>query len=271
MPNELNAKVTGRIEFAPGSFVLRVAYADRPLPEFVPGQYGVLGLPGAALRTPLSDPENPPADPAKMIRRAYSVASSSLAREYVEFYITLVRSGALTPRLYHLAIGDGVWLGPKFTGMLTMDEVPPDRNVVLMATGTGVAPYMSMLRTRIMKGGLDRRCAVIHGARHSWDLGYRSELETMARLVPGFSYFPVVSEPGAEPAAWSGATGFMEDFWKSGELDRAWGGHPAPSDTNVFLCGNPLMIESALRFLGAEGFKEKTRQEPGEIHLERFW
>ena len=73
----------------------------------------------------MSEPEEPPTDPAKLIRRAYSIASSSLAREYMEFYVALVTTGALTPRLFTLRIGDRIWLGPKVTGMFTFDQVPP--------------------------------------------------------------------------------------------------------------------------------------------------
>jgi hypothetical protein len=91
------------------------------------------------------DPEPPAAD--RLIRRAYSIASSSKATAYLEFFITLVRSGGLTPRLFALEPGDHVWLGPRITGTFTLDAAPADRDVVMVATGTGLAPYMSMLRT----------------------------------------------------------------------------------------------------------------------------
>ncbi|MFH2202215.1 MAG: ferredoxin--NADP reductase [Elusimicrobiota bacterium] len=268
---QLNAKVIERMEFSPGSFILRVAPDGWELPEFKAGQYTVLGLPGSASRSPLCDPEKEPAAPDKLILRAYSVASSSHAKDCVEFYITLVRSGALTARLYDLKIGDRVFLGKKFTGLMTLENVPKEANVLLISTGTGLAPYMSMLRTLVTSTGFDKQYAVIHGACNSWDLGYRSELETLSRMSKEFTYVPVVSEPEGELIPWKGATGFVEDVWKAGAVDQAWGMHPTKDDTHIFLCGNPLMIESAIRFLGDEGFVEHTKRTPGQIHLERFW
>jgi len=142
-----NAIVAQRIEVAPGLMVLRVVPDGWTLPEFRPGQFAVLGLPATASRCALSDPEEAEPKANGMIRRAYSIASSSLEREYLEFYITLVRSGALTPRLFALQPGDRVWLGPKIAGTFTLDQAPVEKDLLLVATGTGLAPYMSMLRT----------------------------------------------------------------------------------------------------------------------------
>ncbi len=270
VPRELNAVLAHRIELAPGLAIFRIAPAGWPLPEFRPGQFAVLGLPGRAPRTPLSDPEEPPADPDRIILRAYSIASSSLAREHIEVFANLVRSGELTPRLFALAPGGRLWLGPKFTGLFTLREVPRDKHVVLVATGTGLAPYMSMLRTELECGG-PRLFAVLHGARHSWDLGYSAELFTMQRLCPNLAYLPAVSRPEAEPAPWGGARGRVQELWRGGALERAWGFRPTPLDTHVFLCGNPAMIESMLDILRAEGFAVHDSRTPGQIHVERWW
>ena len=168
MPEPLNAVVTQRVEVAPGLIILRVVPEGWPVPDFKPGQFAVLGLPGTAKRDAFSHPEPELADAEKLIKRAYSIASSSVAKVYMEFYIAMVASGILTPRLFALENGDRVWLSPKVTGMFTMDQVGTDRHIVLIGTGTGVAPYMSMLRTHLTAGG-PRRFAVIQGARHSAD------------------------------------------------------------------------------------------------------
>jgi ferredoxin--NADP+ reductase len=81
----------------------------------------------------------------------------------------------------------------------------------------------------------------------------------------------VVADPAAEPVAWNGQVGFVQDAWDAGAVERAWGFHPTPADTNVFLCGNPLMVEAMLERLAAVGFVEHTRKTPGQVHLERFW
>ena len=265
-----NAVVTQRVDVASGLAIFRIAPVDWELPSFRAGQYTVLGLFGSAGRAAYTDPEEKPAPPDKMIRRAYSIASSSVDSQYLEFYVTLVRSGALTPRLFALKAGDSLWLSSKVVGMFTLERVPEGQHIVLVATGTGVAPYMSMLRTHLAEIR-DAKVAVIHGARHSWDLGYHAELVTMQRLCPNFRYVPVVSSPEEEPLPWTGRTGFINNHWKPGAMGDLLGFEPWPRTTHFFLCGNPLMIEAMVGLLSGEGFEEQTHQRDGQIHLERYW
>ena len=266
----LNAIVTLRNEISPWLMILRVVSDGWQLPDFAPGQFAVLGLPGSAPRCALSEPDDATPDPNKLIRRAYSIASSSLTREYMEFYVALVTTGALTPRLFALNIGDRAWLSSKVSGMFTFDQVPEDQNVVLIATGTGLAPYMSMLTTHLICGS-PRRFAILHGARHSWDLGYRSELLSLQHLCRNFSYSPTISRPQSEPAPWPGAVGYVQDLWKQGVIERVWGFKPTPGNTHIFLCGSPDMTEDSITMLMAEGFTEYTKKMPGQIHVERYW
>lgn len=267
---QLNAIVSQRIEVSPGLIIVRIVTDGWDLPDFKPGQFSVLGLPGSAPRYELSDPEESPADPDKLIKRAYSVSSASVNHEYVEFYITLVRSGALTPRLFHLREGDKLFLSPKFTGMFTLDMVPQDAHILLLATGTGLAPYMSMLRSSLGCNA-DRKITVVHGARHSWDLGYRSELFTLETICNNFTYLPIISEPAEEHVPWSGHAGFIQELWNDGLIADKAGYAMTPDNTHVFLCGNPLMIENMLSVLDEADFKEHSRKTPGQVHLERYW
>ena len=269
-PQELNAVVSQRIEVAPGLIILRVVPDGWHLPEFKPGQFAVLGLPASATRCAFADSEEPPPDPDKLVRRSYSMASSSVDRHYVEFYVTLVHSGGLSPRLFALKPGDRIWLGHKMGGLFTLSDVPADRHLALIGTGTGLAPYMSMLRTLLEPGG-PRLYAVIHGARHSWDLGYRSELIALQRMCRNFAYLPVVSRPDEEPVLWGQATGYVQDMWTSGAIAAAWGFEPTPDNTHVFLCGNPDMVDDMVGILAKDGFREHTRKEPGQVHVERYW
>lgn len=267
-PN-LNATVVQKDELTPKLIILRVVANAWQLPDFRPGQFAVLGLPGAAPRCILSEPEMPPADPHRLIRRAYSIASSSLTREYMDFYVGLVTSGALTPRLFNLDIGDRLWLSPKIAGMFTLDDVPEGKNVVLIATGTGLAPYMSMLSTQLQCGDT-RRFVVLHGAFHSWDLGYRSELLTLQHLCRNLTYVATIDRPDQEPVPWTGHVGWVQELWTQCVFAHAWGFRPTPDNTHVFLCGNPAMIDDMVKLLNKEGFREHSRKEPGEIHIERY-
>ena len=267
---ELNAVVTQRMEVAPGLIILQVAPRGWELPHFDPRQYAVLALPACAPRCQGSDPEPEAPQSEKLIKRAYSIASSSVANSHLEFYVTLVRSGGLTPRLWTLQVGDAVWLGHKVTGLFTLDSVPPDVHLILFSTGTGIAPYISMLRTFLVEQ-CHRRFTVVHGARHSWDLGYQSELITLHRVCRNFDYVPIISRPQEEPIPWSGLAGHCQDVWKRGVVDRIWGFQPTPENTHVFLCGNPAMIEDMLQLLAQDGFREHSKKAPGQVHLERYW
>src|SRR5262249_10012606 len=157
------------------------------LPEFVPGQYACLGLLGSATRCEHSEAEAPAAAPDKLIQRAYSIASSPLNRDFLEFYLNLVPTGKLTPRLFNLEIGDRIWLSSKISGSFTFEQAPEDANVVLIATGTGLAPYVSMLTTNL-RFLTQRRVALVHGVRHSCNLAHRTTFMAMEYLRDNFSY-----------------------------------------------------------------------------------
>ena len=183
--------------------------------------------------------------------------------------LNLYPDGGLTPRLFALQIGDRIWLSDHATGAFTFDYIPEDANVVLIATGTGLAPYVSMLSTHLRLGS-QRRVAVLHGVRNSWDLGYRSILMTMQHLRSNVIYVPVISRPDDEPVPWRGATGHVEDVWKGPTLAEMWDARPTPKDTHVFLCGSPHMIDDMAALLAHEEFREHTEDVPGEVHVERY-
>jgi ferredoxin--NADP+ reductase len=266
--NVLNSVITQILQVSPIMKIIRVKPVGWEFPEFKGGQFVALALPGSAERCPeATDEFETPADPDKLIKRAYSIASTSTA-DFVEFYITLVHSGALTPRLFNLNIGDKVWMGKKGVGMFTLDAVHEDRNIVLIATGTGVAPYMSMLRSDALKR--KGNIMVVHGAANSWDLGYSSELQLLESMFDSFTYYPTITEPEKEPAGWAGDTRYIGDIWADDFAEKKWGFRPSPEDTSFFLCGNPRMIEGMIDLLRKDGFIEHKRKTPGQIHVEEF-
>jgi pyruvate formate lyase activating enzyme len=269
-PSGLNAVVTLRNEVSPWLMLLQVAPDGWDLPEFTPGQTAYLGLPGSAPRCERAEAESPPPDPGKLIRRAYSIASSPLNREFMEFYVALVPGGVLTPRLFNLKIGDRIWLSEKVNGMFNFHQVPDEANVVMVANGSGLSAYISMLSTHL-KVSSRRKVMLVHGVRHSWDLGYRSILMAMQDLRENFSYLPVISRPQEEPMTWRGATGRVQDLWKAGAVEKAWGFKPTPANTHVFLCGSPGMVHEMTTILSADGFAGQTRDAFGQIHASKYW
>lgn len=263
-----NAAVIGREEINPQLLVLRVQ-PGAAMFDFKPGQFGVLGLLGREPRVPEAASEEPVSEPDKMIRRAYSIASSSVERRYVEFYLTLITSGQLTPRLFALKHGSQLFLGPKASGVFTLDRVSPGKAVVLIATGTGLAPYLSMLRTMLVND-TQRRFVVLHGARFGWDLGYRGELESLARLRSNFTYIPSITRPDEDPH-FHGRTGRVQALVEQGVVEKESGVALDPSQADVFLCGNPDMVQAVKAMLENRGFKTDQPGKPGTIHVEEYW
>ena len=255
----LNAVITGKEEFSPGNFVLRISPEDFHVPDFKAGQYCVIGLPSS----------NESA--AKFIKRAYSIASTSFEKNYIELYITVVPTGELTPKLYELKLGDRIWLSPRVVGHFTLDKSDENKNLVLIATGTGLAPYMSMLRTLVKMKKLNRHITIIHGARNSWELGHKRELEVLADYSDLFHYIPAITRVTDEHGRWDGLTGRINDLWEKKIIQERIP-HPISNETSeVYLCGNPQMIESMVQLLKEEGMTEDKKNEKGNVHLERYW
>ena len=263
-----NAVLAGREEINAQLLIMRVQ-PDEASFDFKPGQFGVLGLLGREARVPEADDEEPPAEPDKLVKRAYSIASSSVEKHYVEFYVTLITSGQLTPRLFALPYGGRLFLGPKASGMFTLDRIPPGRAVLMIATGTGLAPYMSMLRT-LLVSETQRPVVVLHGARYSWDLGYRGELESLARIRPNFIYIPSITRPDEDPH-FRGHTGRIQTLLEKGIVDLLGGVPLDPAQADVFLCGNPDMIQTVKEILAPRGFTPDHGKQAGTMHVEEFW
>ena len=268
MPDELNATVTRYAEINHGLLVLQIT-PDFPLVEFTAGQYAVLGLPSSAPRIPYALEEDSPPVPDKLIKRAYSISSSSRQGEYLEFYVALVHSGALTPRLFSLREGDRVWLGKKITGMFTLDDVRPGQDILFVATGTGLAPYLSMLRSDYNFDD-GHKTVIVHGARVSWDLGHSRELTALASRWELFHYLPIIDEVDRDPG-WNGRVGFVYEYFNDGTIPGLLGHDLNPQQTSVFLCGNPHMVEGMMTMLGDKGFTRHSRREPGNIFVEKYW
>ena len=262
------ATVVGREAIHPQLLILRVR-PDNGEYSFTPGQFAVLGLLAGELRVPEAAPEEAAPDPRKLIRRAYSIASASIERAYVEFYLTLVTTGELTPRLFALQHGSRLFLGPKASGLFTLDRVAPDKAVVLVATGTGLAPYVSMLRTMLI-AETARKFVVLHGARCSWDLGYRAELESLARIRPNFTYLPSITRPEHDPH-FRGLKGRIQILLEQGVVEQVAGVRIDPGVADVFLCGNPEMIDHVKILLQRRGFTKDQGKTSGTMHVEEYW
>jgi ferredoxin--NADP+ reductase len=154
--------------------------------------------------------------------------------------------------------------------MFTMERVPDGRDLVFVATGTGIAPFVSMLRHY---GGNPLRFArfvVVHGARERNDLAYREEIARAAAADRRVSYVPILSrEPRG--STWSGLRGRVQTVLEPACFQSRAGFVLDPRSAHVFLCGNPAMIDDVRVQLGARGFTIDTPKTPGNVHFERYW
>ncbi|MFN2113692.1 MAG: ferredoxin--NADP reductase [Anaerolineales bacterium] len=263
---EYNATVVGKILLRPDIMTLRVD-TDEPRDEFSAGQYTLLGLYGREDRSPNSTAEVDPADPDKLIQRPYSIASATNKLSQLEFYISQVKSGQLTPRLFNLEPGDRLYVSKRIVGVFKLADTPEHMDIVMIATGTGMAPYMSFLRSYLTDRP-ESKMAVIQGAAKQWDLGYYSELTFLDSMFDNFIYIPTLTEADT---TWSGYQMWVEDMLAKGVLKSEAGIEIDPEKTHFFLCGNPKMVENVSGWLLERGYNKHSRKEPGSLHIEEFY
>lgn len=270
MPKDIhNATLAERIDLHEDLALFRVKYNDHDVPDFEPGQFATLGLPD---NTP-PDPDSPASKrPArvKLIRRAYSIASPSSEKRWLEFYIVHVDHGKLTDPLWDIKVGDTLFMNPRIGGHFTLEPVPTGKNLVMVGTGTGLAPFRSMLLTYDKDNRWDR-FALLDGCRVARDLGYRQEMEQYAKDNPNFVYLPTVTrEP--DDSDWPGARGRVTSLLEPERFQEEAGFALDPATCHVFLCGNPQMIDQTEAALIERGFVVHDRKHPdGNIHFERYW
>jgi ferredoxin--NADP+ reductase len=162
-----------------------------------------------------------------------------------------------------------MFLDTRPLGGFTLEGLPGTRDLVLVATGTGIAPYVSMRRAYAGRGRW-RRMAILHGVRSVADLCYRQELERAALADPDFVYLPLVSrEP--DGAGWNGLRGRVQQLLDPQELRRLTGIVLAPESCHVLLCGNPAMVDETRALLERRGFAPDTDERLGGLRFERYW
>jgi ferredoxin--NADP+ reductase len=202
----------------------------------------------------------------KMLARAYSFASPPQARHY-EIYYVIVPDGPLTPRLGRLQPGDAVWLSPHAVGFLVLSEVPDAENLWLLATGTGIAPFLSILRSDTVWQRYPR-VVLVEAVRHASELAYREEIERLKREHEGcFESVTFVSREQA-PGALAGR---IPPAMLDGRLEAAAGVALSAAGSQVMICGNPDMVTDSVAALAQRGMKKHRRRSPGHITVENYW
>ncbi len=236
------ARITKRQDFASDLWMVRVQVGGEF--KFAPGQYATLGVQG----------------PGKVSQRAYSIVSSPYENE-IEFFFELVPEGELTPKLYPLKVGDELLMRKVSKGLFTLDTKNGRTNHFLICTVTGIAPFVSYIRTlyKDWKEGKfagDQKLFLLNGASRSWEFGYRDELQRVAQHAPWLKYVPTVSRPW-EDENWTGEVGRVD------ELIRKYADMWGLDGTNAvgYLCGHPEMIEHGKGILQRRGFPKTALKE----------
>jgi ferredoxin--NADP+ reductase len=203
--------------------------------------------------------------PAGFVSRSYSLASAP--GEPLEVLLARVGEGALTPALFELGAGATMTLDDKPQGFFTFDYVPSHRELWLLATGTGLGPFLSMLRSGAAFERAER-VVLAHGARGAQELAHRAELERLVAARGGaFRYVPVLSQKFEA----SLARGRITALLGSGELEARAETALSAESAHVMLCGNPAMIEDVTSLLAARGMRRHRQRTPGHITTEKYW
>ncbi|MEM7474761.1 MAG: ferredoxin--NADP reductase [Planctomycetota bacterium] len=234
--------------WADGLFTLEIEAPE--VEDFDPGQFLQLGY---------------YKEDGRHLHRPYSVASPY--GEVLDFFIVLVPDGQLTPKLWSLEAGDTIDVGDRAAGRFTLKHCPEaPKSIWLIATGTGLAPYIAMLRKSEIWERYEK-IALVHGVRHASDLAYTQELaEHISRSAGQLSYVPVVSRENVEGALEGRITGAIT----SGQLEST-AGLEFTTDSCVMMCGNPAMLDETEAILGDRGLEKHERKKPGQIVVERYW
>ncbi len=208
-------------------------------------------------------------DQGKPLMRAYSLVNPHYDEE-LEFYSIKVQDGPLTSKLQHLKVGDKVLVNSKPTGTLVADYLFPGKHLYMLGTGTGLAPFLSLIRDPEIYEQYEK-VILVHGCRHIADLSYQAEIEALpdneffGEMVKGkLIYYPTVTR---EPFRNNGRiTALLE----SGKLFEDIG-LPKPNldDDRFMLCGSPAMLADLVAVLKSWDLQEATTKNPGHYAIER--
>lgn len=223
--------------------------------RFTPGHYTRLGL-GAA---------------DDIVWRPFSMASAAYD-DFLEFIAVLVPGGAFSEPLRQLRVGDTIRVDKASYGFLTVDQLAPGDELWLLASGTGLGPFVSILRDPAVWRRY-RRLILVHSVRHSTELAWREEIpaiprhELFADASASLRYLPVATR---EPDA-TELSARIPQLLADGRLQQAAGAPLDASTSRVMVCGNPELARELRQWLAARGFATNRRGVPGQMAFEKYW
>ena len=247
--------------------------------KFTAGQFVRLGIHGKDLQyfaqnyeTKLitSETQDKPIDLDGYVFRAYSVASSPYD-EFIEFFSVVIPEGEFTSKVNHIQVGDSLLLNTTPFGYLTLAryQLPLPNDLWLLATGTGLAPFLSILKT-IEVWQQYQRIILVYSARTSQELAYQAEIGSIKSIYgdngAAFVFLPIVTRE----ADYAGEKARIPNLILSGKLTELVGQKLDKARSHVMLCGNPQMVEDTKEALKSIGLTMNRRGE-GNIAVENYW
>jgi ferredoxin--NADP+ reductase len=224
--------------------------------RFSPGQFARLGV---------------ACDDGSIVWRAYSIASATYD-EYLEFFSVVIPGGAFTSRLASFRPGDRILVDKSSYGYLTTDRFVGGADLWMLSSGTGLAPFLSILRDPATWDQYEN-LILVHSARHEPELAYRDEIAAIGRseLFAGcrarLHYVPVVTRECCPDALVARIPQLIED----GRLEARAGVRLDIDRSRIMVCGNPQMTEDLRRQLTARGFRVSRRASPAQLAFENYW
>ncbi len=250
-PKVVAAAITARRDWAPHLFSFRLQRPDGI--AFVPGQFVRLGIEGAD---------------GAMVWRAYSIASPPSAT-WLEFYSIVVPDGPFSQPLSRRRVGDTVHVDRTVYGFLRTDRFEGGRHLWLIASGTGIAPFIAMLGDAAIWSRFDE-IVVVHTVQREAELAYRDELAGFAQTSTARArcrYLPIVTRERIDGVSHQRVTRQLDD----GTLEATTGLSIDADDARLMICGNPSMIKEVRASLGKRGLTPVRREVPGHFIVENIW
>ncbi len=249
MVNWLEGKVVENKQWSDDLFSLKIT---TPVLSFKAGQFINIGL---------VDKQN-----NKILARPYSLINCP-QESLLEIHFNVVKNGPLSPKLASLKVGDSIQVSDRCNGLLTLDEIPDVKYLWLFATGTGIGPFLSNLKTSEPWMRF-KKIILAYSVKTQENLAYRIDLDNLQLQHPKqFCFIPMITREKISNILHSRITSSLTN----GDLEQHAGLKLALDSNHVILCGNSKMITDVTLLLEKRGLQRHTRRVPGQIAIEKYY
>ena len=247
MSNWVEGKVVENKHWTELLYSLRI---EADIDSFSAGQYGRLGL-------KIDD---------QIVGRPYSFVNAP-HEPLLEFYSITVSEGPLSPRLSKLDAGDSIYIDKRVNGFFTLNEVPEGRDMWMLATGTALGPFLSILNSEEVWQRFEN-IILVHAVRFKKELTYQDTTTELKNTFKNrFQMIPFVSREKTDFAL----TGRIPAAIENGQLEEKANMQFTAEHSQVMMCGNPKMLVDTRNTLKEKGLKKNLRRSPGQITTESYW